>query len=103
MRAICETQMRTRYWRSTLLAFIVTMAIGPGCGGAHRAGATDGGEPRPVPRDSTRLFRDDAALFAYVKQYGLADTIARLHHLSSSLGDCHQPAHKAGRFAYDIY
>jgi hypothetical protein len=55
-----------------------------------------------IERDSTSLYRDDDALFSYVKRYGLAQTISRLNELEDAgRGDCHQPAHQAGRFAYE--
>jgi hypothetical protein len=57
-----------------------------------------------IARASTALYASDDALFSYVKRYGLARTISRLNELErSGRGDCHQPAHKAGRFAYELY
>ena len=56
-----------------------------------------------ISRTSSSLYRDDDALFSYVKRYGLAQTISRLNELErDGRGDCHQPAHKAGRFAYEL-
>src|SRR5262245_31370769 len=56
-----------------------------------------------IQLNSTSLYRDDDALFSYVKRYGLAQTITRLSELEAAgRGDCHQPAHKAGRFAYEV-
>ncbi len=49
------------------------------------------------------IFKDEAALFSYVKKYGPAKTTKYLHELTSLYGDCHQPAHKAGRFSYEIF
>ncbi len=52
---------------------------------------------------SEDIFKNDAALYAYVKRFGLAQTITRLHALEvSGHGDCHQPAHQAGRLAYTL-
>jgi hypothetical protein len=52
---------------------------------------------------SEDIFKSDAALHAYVKEFGLAQTITRLHALEGSgHGDCHQPAHQAGRLAYAL-
>jgi hypothetical protein len=63
--------------------------------------------PRPIggtmPMVAQDIFHNDDALYAYVKQHGLPQTITRLHELSSQYGDCHMPAHRAGRFAYSIY
>ena len=56
-----------------------------------------------IQPNAASLYRDDDALFSYVKRYGLAQTIARLNELEAAgRGDCHQPAHKAGRFAYEL-
>lgn len=56
-----------------------------------------------VPMGAQDIFHNDDALYSYVKQYGLPQTITRLHELVSQYGDCHMPAHRAGRFAYSIY
>jgi hypothetical protein len=56
-----------------------------------------------VPIGTQDIFPNDDTLYAYVKQYGLPQTIRHLHELSSQYGDCHLQAHKAGRFAYRIY
>ena len=56
---------------------------------------------RAIPLDSTTLFRSDDALFSYVVKYGLDQTIVRLNELARTEGDCHQPAHRAGRLAYE--
>lgn len=55
-----------------------------------------------IQKDSTDIFKNDEALFSYVKKFGLMQAINRLHELEPVYGDCHQPAHKAGRFAYEI-
>ncbi len=64
------------------------------------------GPGRPVdpaiPGDSTVLFTDDDALFSYVKRFGPARTLRRLSELAPLPGSCHDPAHKAGRFAYEL-
>lgn len=56
-----------------------------------------------IAKDSADIFSNDAALKAYVKIYGPKQTILRLHELEGAFGDCHQTAHKAGHFAYEIF
>ena len=67
-------------------------------GGMARKVAAEG-----VPTDSDNIFKDDEALYAYVRRHGLLQTVTRLHTLGLAAGDCHVPAHKAGRFAYTIF
>lgn len=59
-------------------------------------------EPK-ISIDSKEIFKDERALFGYVKKYGPKQTIIRLNELSSEFGSCHDSAHKAGRFSYEIY
>lgn len=56
-----------------------------------------------IQKDSKDIFQNEDALYSYVKKFGLKQTVARLDELGPLYGDCHQPAHKAGRFAYEIY
>lgn len=56
-----------------------------------------------IQKDSKDIFQNEDALFSYVKKFGLKQTITHLDELVPLYGDCHQPAHKAGRFAYEIY
>lgn len=56
-----------------------------------------------IQKESKDLFENDDALYSYVKKFGLKQTVIRLNELAPMYGDCHQPAHKAGRFAYEIY
>lgn len=60
---------------------------------------------RNIARDSTAIFGANDALYSYVKKFGPKDTVLRLHELgyTSGYGDCHQPAHEAGRFSYEVY
>jgi hypothetical protein len=87
-------------------AVILSVILSTGCAAAtahhdHHAAATRKVDEAIAPT-STALYRDDDALFSYVKRYGLAQTISRLSALEAGgRGDCHQPAHKAGRFAYE--
>lgn len=61
-------------------------------------------KPSPIPYNWQEIFTDDQALFAYVQEYGPKQTMQALVKLSSSLQkDCHQNAHRAGRFAYKTY
>ncbi len=53
--------------------------------------------------DGDDIFKNDEALYAYVRRHGLLQTVTRLHTLGLAGGDCHVPAHKAGRFAYSIF
>ena len=57
----------------------------------------------PVEKDSTLIFTDKKLLKSYVKTFGPAGTVKRLHALSAQYGDCHQNAHEAGRFAYEFF
>ena len=56
-----------------------------------------------IAKDSEELFTSDEALLAYVKTYGPKETTERLYELSGKYGDCHQRAHTAGRFSYEVY
>ncbi|MEK7649463.1 MAG: hypothetical protein AAB367_00665 [Patescibacteria group bacterium] len=49
------------------------------------------------------VWTDEAALYSYVKKFGPKRTMEHLHALSTKFGDCHETAHRAGRFSYDIY
>jgi len=55
-----------------------------------------------IPENSPAIFDDDAALYSYVRKYGPRETIKYLYELEAQFGDCHRPAHLAGRFAYEI-
>lgn len=57
----------------------------------------------PVAQDAMALFTDDDVLRSYVYTFRPAETTKRLHELSAEFGDCHQSAHKAGRFAYEFF
>jgi hypothetical protein len=57
----------------------------------------------PVARDATAIFSSHDALYSYVKAYGPRATTERLHELSASFGDCHESAHLAGRYSYEVY
>lgn len=56
-----------------------------------------------IQQDSDALFRDDLALFSYVKKFGPRETVTRLNQLSARYGSCHDPAHKTGRVAYEFF
>ncbi len=56
----------------------------------------------PVEKDSTEIFSSDKKLYSYVKKFGPQQTTKRLSELVPQYGDCHQTAHKAGRFAYEV-
>lgn len=56
-----------------------------------------------VAIDSTAIFQNSDLLRAYVKKFGLDRTIQQLHQLTALYGDCHQAAHLAGRFAYNVF
>ena len=55
-----------------------------------------------IPEDAPVIFQDDAALHSYVRKYGAARTMQYLYELEDEYGDCHQAAHSAGRFAYEL-
>ncbi|MGH2621878.1 MAG: cupredoxin domain-containing protein, partial [Anaerolineales bacterium] len=56
-----------------------------------------------IPEDSPVIFQDEAALYSYVRKYGPRDTVKYLYELQAQFGDCHQAAHSAGRFAYEVF
>jgi hypothetical protein len=77
-----------------------TALVGPihSIHGSLSAGASEA--PQAAEDD---IFNNDEALDAYVRRHGLLQTVTRLHTLGLAGGDCHVPAHKAGRFAYSIF
>ncbi len=52
---------------------------------------------------SEDIFRNDSQLYSYIKKFGVKQTTAFLHQLEGKHGDCHQTAHRLGRFAYQLY
>lgn len=79
-----------------VVAVVATAFLGhKGAGGPQKDSSVSAGEGN--------IFHDDQALREYVKTNGTAKTIQRLGALSATLGSCHDPAHKAGRFSYELY
>ncbi|MCI0826274.1 MAG: hypothetical protein J4N73_00670 [Chloroflexi bacterium] len=56
-----------------------------------------------IPEISPEIFQDEGALYSYIRKYGPALTIQYLYELQAEYGDCHSTAHKAGRYAYEIF
>jgi len=56
-----------------------------------------------IEENTTTIFTDRDALYSYIKKFGPKKTIERLNQLSSLYGSCHDTAHWAGRFAYELY
>src|SRR3989338_2248187 len=56
-----------------------------------------------INKDSTEIFKNDEALYSYVRKYGPKPSIIRLNELVPLYGSCHNSAHRAGHFAYEIY
>ena len=56
-----------------------------------------------INKDSTEIFKNDEALYSYVRKYGPKQSIIRLNELVPLYGSCHNSAHRAGHFAYEIY
>ena len=56
-----------------------------------------------ISESEESIWNDETALYSYVKKFGPKRTMTHLHELSAKFGDCHETAHKAGRFSYDIY
>lgn len=56
-----------------------------------------------ITKSTKEIFSDKNLLKSYVNSYGPKATMEYLHELSSEFGDCHQSAHTAGHFAYEIY
>lgn len=50
-----------------------------------------------------QIINDDVQLRNYVARHGLENTISTLDKNSVRLGNCHQDAHRVGRFAYEIF
>lgn len=56
-----------------------------------------------ISETSQEIFTNETALKDYLSEFGFERTINHLNDLSSTRGDCHQVAHKAGRLAYQLY
>lgn len=56
-----------------------------------------------ISETSEDIFNNTDALYSYVKKFGPQKAMAQLNSLSGKFGSCHNIAHKAGRFAYEIY
>jgi hypothetical protein len=48
------------------------------------------------------VYSDTNGLYSYIRVYGLPRTMEHLATLESTLGSCHDPAHRAGRIAYEL-
>jgi hypothetical protein len=57
----------------------------------------------PAVIEGVALYRDEAVLRQSLQTYGAGVTIRRLHALVPQLGSCHDPAHQAGRIAYELF
>lgn len=61
------------------------------------------GTRKPLIEKNTELiFNDREALRLYVEEYGPGETVQRLHQLGATYGNCHNAAHDAGRFGYEL-
>lgn len=58
-------------------------------------------DPR-IKRGEEAIFNDKNALFSHVKKFGAKQTVVQLASLSEKYGDCHQSAHAAGRFSFEL-
>lgn len=56
-----------------------------------------------IAQDTAAIFKDDDALYSYIRKFGPAAATRRLHALSPQFGNCHNRAHDAGRISYDIH
>jgi len=56
-----------------------------------------------IEEDATEMFHDLDALYSYMRKFGPTKTTRHLHELQTQFGDCHQMAHNAGNYAYEIY
>jgi len=56
-----------------------------------------------IQEDSEEIFHNRDALYSYVKKFGPKETTRQLHDLTPKFGDCHQSAHDAGNFAYEVH
>lgn len=56
-----------------------------------------------INQDTEAIFTNENELYSYVKKFGFEKTISALVSLTAKFGDCHETAHKAGRFAFEIY
>lgn len=63
----------------------------------------DLGEYADIQEDDDTIMTNEDALHAYVVKFGPNRSTKRLYELSAKYGNCHNVAHKAGRFSYEIY
>ena len=56
-----------------------------------------------ITEDSETIFNNKDALYSYVKKFGPKKTVQYLNQLSAKFGSCHDVAHRAGRYAYEVY
>lgn len=56
-----------------------------------------------ISETSRDIFKNEDALYSYVKKFGPKKTVQWLNVLSAEFGSCHNVAHEAGRFSYEIY
>lgn len=57
-----------------------------------------------ILQNDQSMSSDENALYSYVKKFGTQKAVAHLASVDLALGnDCHQSAHKLGKFAYEIY
>lgn len=55
-----------------------------------------------ITENATSLYESETDLYSYVKKFGPTQTTQQLHKLSATYGNCHDKAHEAGRFAYEL-
>lgn len=56
-----------------------------------------------IPETSEAIINNEDALYSYVRRFGAKAAMIQLNSLAAKYGDCHTAAHKAGRFAYELY
>src|SRR3990167_3166114 len=52
---------------------------------------------------SEDIWHDEALLREHVASFGLIATVEQLDRLAATRGNCHQVAHQAGRFAFELF
>lgn len=60
-------------------------------------------EDLTIEKDNEKMFTQDALLYSYVKKFGPKETVRHLNELAATYGSCHDAAHKAGRFSYELF
>ena len=56
-----------------------------------------------ITESADDVFQNQDDLYSYVKKFGPKKTVQHLAELVPKYGSCHDPAHRAGRYAYELF